>query len=300
MWLVGQAGTYDRKTGWVKMDLRITAKDLICAIKLKGQCSQSDLIQLSTGLNELALDGVIRFELKRRNVKRNKERINPTCEIKFLGHRLGDKNLNHEVSDDVVVLAVTPSSPGSDGPAAKIFKSLKLPRGRRHGISSDSLSQWDKENGATIQSIMDLLTAETGGVATPESLIKARRSLKGLTSPQRYNLETVMRRHLSGDELELFLRIIAVDPRKTKTKQGPVETIVRQMQTLTQAGSADNWLDNNEAKLQTLIKMMKASQDAQDEFTNLGKQMVQGRVFNPLKKAGRSEQLSVLQLLYLR
>lgn len=299
MWIVGQGGNYNQRTGWFDLNKNIIVKELLSEVKFKAKYHQTDLLQLSFGLNELVQNGLLRYEIIKKNQKKaSSNTISLSSIIQFKNHKLGDKQLDHKPDDNINLLKTTKDI--SVGEVTKIYRTLNFYIGGDVTMRQERLRNWDTKNRAVILEIMSRFKSVIDPKDLPFSLREARLLMTGLSSRQRYQLEEILQRNVSPDDFKLFQQILATDPRKKPSNQGKIETLLRQIQTLTQAGGPEKWLKQNNEKVESLIRELQNNQDSMKEFATLGKQLVTGRLITPLTKTGKIETAKLLSFFNVK
>ena len=301
LWLASRTGYTE---DWTKINVMITAKQLLMEIHPKERYCHNELRLLEQALNELTQARLVRYSVEFIGSKKvDDDTGKPTTltmasRLTFFGHRFGNKQVfkigdssTSDCDQNPQFREVKSRSKQNKTEAGKLLADISFASLSGPSVSDDKIQVWRTKFEKKLLQILTLLSQ-----AFDVSPLAARKMLAGVSSSKVESMQRVLDLLGRDDDAGMIREIIRANPRKAE--QSELESLIRSIPTRRRNETASAWYKANQLLISTIRSSLAESPNALQELSSIDSRVVNGRLITPLLYAGKTKEAEFFKGLF--
>lgn len=299
LWLASRTGYTE---DWTKINVVITAKQLLMEIHPKDRYCHNELRLLEQALNELTQARLVRYSVEFVGSKVLDKTGKPSTltmasKLTFFGHRFGNKQV-FRIGDGTISdcdqnpqFRTKPRGKQVKTEAGQILADISFASLSGPSVSEEKIQVWRTQFENKLLKTITLLSK-----AFDESPLAARKMLAGVSSSKVESMQRVLELLGLDDDAGMIREIIRANPRKVE--QSELESLIRSIPTRRRNETASAWYKANQLLISTIKSSLAESPNALQELSSIDSRVVHGRLITPLLYAQKTKEAEFFKGLF--
>lgn len=299
LWLASRTGYTE---DWTKINVMITAKQLLMEIHPKERYCHNELRLLEQALNELTQARLVRYSVEFVGSKVFDDTGKPATltmasKLTFFGHRFGNKQV-FRIGDGTISdceqnpqFRTRPRGNQAKTEVGKLLADISFASLSGPSVSEEKIQVWRTKYENRLLKTITLLSK-----AFDESPLVARKMLAGVSSSKIESMQRVLELLERDDDAGMIREIIRANPRKVE--QSELESLIRSIPTRRRNETASAWYKANQLLISTIKSSLAESPNALQELSSIDSRVVHGRLITPLLYAQKTKEAEFFKGLF--
>ena len=299
LWLASRTGYTE---DWTRINVVITAKQLLMEIHPKERYCHNELRLLEQALNELTQARLVRYSVEFVGSKVLDDTGKPSTltmasKLTFFGHRFGNKQV-FRIGDGTISdcdqnpqFRTKPRGSQVKTEAGKLLADISFASLSGPNVSEEKIQVWRTQFENKLLKTITLLSK-----AFDESPLAARKMLAGVSSSKVESMQRVLELLGRDDDAGMIREIIRANPRKVE--QSELESLIRSIPTRRRNETASAWYKANQLLISTIKSSLAESSNALQELSSIDSRVVHGRLITPLLYAQKTKEAEFFKGLF--